>query len=152
MKICIYCDREVVNRWGMGNTTGWVLAADEGDDDHCDKAGAAAHHAVPQTDVGVPYVVELAQEIFVRTSEKFPGVDQRVMQTLCVGEEAGEFVGATRRYLGMARRSGTFEEMEAELADVVISAHVAAEALGIDLLGAIGRKGQTILTRGWKQV
>lgn len=82
------------------------------------------------------------------------GLDGREMmhaQVLCVAEEAGEFVGAFRRWVGMARRDGPFEDVEAELADVVISAYAAAHALGIDLDAAIRAKADTVLTRGWKQ-
>ena len=82
------------------------------------------------------------------------GLDGRQMmhaQVHCVAEEAGEFVGAFRRWIGMARRDGPFGDVEAELADVVISAYAAAHALGIDLDAAICAKADTVLTRGWKQ-
>lgn len=96
-------------------------------------------------------VSELARTIFTETSKFFPDKDQRIMQTLCVGEEAGEFVGAVRKYLGMARRSGDFDSVRYELADVIISAYVAAEALQFDVDAAIEEKSVVILTRGWKQ-
>jgi NTP pyrophosphatase (non-canonical NTP hydrolase) len=77
----------------------------------------------------------------------FTSVDTQV---LCLAEEAGEAVGAYRRWSGQARRSGTFEELRAELADVVITAYVLANFLDTDLDQAIESKMQKILTRGWR--
>ncbi len=54
-------------------------------------------------------------------------------QTLNLAEEAGEFVGAYRRWTGRARRTGTEQEAQAELADVVITAYVTAADLGVTL-------------------
>lgn len=71
-------------------------------------------------------------------------------QVLCLAEEVGEFVGAYRRWSGQARRGGTFTEMRAELADVVITAYVTAHELGIDLDRAIEDKLSVIFTRGWR--
>ncbi|MET7397654.1 MazG nucleotide pyrophosphohydrolase domain-containing protein [Dactylosporangium sp. NPDC005572] len=71
-------------------------------------------------------------------------------QTLALAEEVGEFVGAVRRHYGMARRSGSFEDVEAELADVVITAFVTAHTLGIDLPAAVGAKLDVVFTRGWR--
>ncbi|WP_369794633.1 MazG nucleotide pyrophosphohydrolase domain-containing protein [Kutzneria sp. 744] len=68
-----------------------------------------------------------------------------------MAEECGEFVGAYRRWSGQARRTGTAEELRAELADVVITAFVAAEELGIDLDQAITEKAGVVLTRGWRE-
>jgi len=69
---------------------------------------------------------------------------------LALAEEAGEFVGAYRRWAGMARRSGPWSEVQAELADVVITAYLTAHVLGIDLDGACQDKAAVISTRGWK--
>lgn len=93
----------------------------------------------------------LALQILQNTSEhpQFFGKDQRQMQVLCVAEEVGEFVGAYRRWSGQARRAGTFEEMQDEWADIIISAFVAARALGIDPKMAIANKQKKILSRGW---
>lgn len=46
-------------------------------------------------------------------------------QFLCVAEEGGEAAGAYRRWRGFARRPGSPEAVEDELADCVISAMVA---------------------------
>lgn len=72
-------------------------------------------------------------------------------QVLNLAEETVEFVGAYRRWAGQARRSGTAEEMHAELADVVITAYVTAEEMGFDLDAAIDAKLQKIHTRGWRE-
>jgi NTP pyrophosphatase (non-canonical NTP hydrolase) len=71
-------------------------------------------------------------------------------QVLVVAEEAGEFVGAYRRWTGEARRTGTAEEMWEELADVVISAYEMGDALGGGLDLAIEAKLEKIYTRGWR--
>ncbi|MEU7870905.1 MazG nucleotide pyrophosphohydrolase domain-containing protein [Dactylosporangium sp. NPDC049140] len=71
-------------------------------------------------------------------------------QALALAEEAGEFVGAVRRHYGMARRTGPREDIEAELADVAITAFVTAHTMGIDLERAIAEKVNVIYTRGWR--
>jgi len=81
----------------------------------------------------------------------FPAEGAANRQVLAVAEECGEFVGAYRRWSGQARRTGTAEELRAELADVVITAFVAAEELGIDLDQAITEKAGVVLTRGWRE-
>ena len=73
------------------------------------------------------------------------------MQALCVAEEAGELVGAYRRWAGKARRTGTRRELEDEIADVLIVTAVFAERAGIDLDAAIAAKLAVIYTRGWQQ-
>lgn len=72
-------------------------------------------------------------------------------QVLNLAEEVGEFVGAYRRWSGQARRSGTAEEMYAELADVVITAFVTAEEFGVDLEAEIGKKLMKVFSRGWRE-
>jgi len=81
----------------------------------------------------------------------FPAEGGANRQVLALAEECGEFVGAYRRWSGQARRSGTAEEMRAELADVIITAFVAAEELGIDLDQAVTDKANIVLTRGWRE-
>jgi NTP pyrophosphatase (non-canonical NTP hydrolase) len=71
-------------------------------------------------------------------------------QVYAIGEEAGEFIGAMRRWRGMARRSGTEAAAKAELADIVISSFVMAEIMGWDLDDLIRQKAEIILSRGWK--
>lgn len=97
-------------------------------------------------------ITALVEEIAANLEEHFPSDErERLMrQGLAIAEEAGEFVGALRRYLGAARRTSTLEEVEAELADLIITSHLAAYYLGIDLDAAISMKAAKILTRGWK--
>jgi len=71
-------------------------------------------------------------------------------QVLNVVGEAGEFGEAYRRFSGFARRSGSLDEVSAELADVVISAYIVAERLGIDLDKSIAAKRAIIMTRGFR--
>jgi NTP pyrophosphatase (non-canonical NTP hydrolase) len=73
------------------------------------------------------------------------------VQALCIAEEAGELVGAYRRWAGKARRTGTRAELEDEVADVLIVTAVFAERAGIDLNTAIARKLAVIYSRGWQQ-
>lgn len=83
--------------------------------------------------------------------DHFPREEEKVRQVIAIGEEAGEFQGAARRYMGMARRSDTFEHMAEELADVVITAYVTAEVFEIDLPREIEAKLHTIVTRGYRE-
>jgi len=71
-------------------------------------------------------------------------------QALALAEEVGEFAGAYRRAAGHARRTGDWSDVAAELADVLITAWVAAAVLGIDLDTAWRTKAAVILTRGWR--
>lgn len=73
------------------------------------------------------------------------------VQALCVAEEAGELVGAYRRWAGKARRAGTLRDLEDEIADVLIVTATFAERAGIDLNQAIARKLTAIYTRGWRE-
>jgi NTP pyrophosphatase (non-canonical NTP hydrolase) len=72
-------------------------------------------------------------------------------QALALAEEAGEFVGAVRRHYGMARRTGSKADVEAELADVVITAFVTAHEMDINLESAINEKLAVIFNRGWRE-
>lgn len=59
--------------------------------------------------------------------------DSARRQMLGLAEEAGEFVGAYRRWVGLARRGGTAKQVWAELADVVITAYVTAVEVNVHL-------------------
>jgi len=76
--------------------------------------------------------------------------NQLDVQALCVAEEAGELVGAYRRWAGKARRTGTLADLEDEVADVLIVTAMFAERTGIDINDAITRKLTTIYRRGWR--
>lgn len=71
-------------------------------------------------------------------------------QVLMLAEEVGEFVGAYRRYVGKARRMGNFDDVEKELADVVIGALCVAQYLEMDINTAIDKKLRIIFSRGWR--
>ena len=73
------------------------------------------------------------------------------MQALCVAEEAGELVGAYRRWAGKARRTGTRRDLEDEVADVLIVTACFAERAGIDLNAALAAKLTVIYSRGWRE-
>jgi NTP pyrophosphatase (non-canonical NTP hydrolase) len=77
--------------------------------------------------------------------------DLTIQQALNLVEETGEFVGALRRFKGMARRSGTFAEMAEELADVVITAFVAAVVFDVNLPSEINGKLTKLFNRGWRE-
>lgn len=68
-----------------------------------------------------------------------------------VAEEVGEFVGAYHKYSGLGRRSVTWQEVQDELADVLITAHVAAHVLGVDVERAVAGKLEVIFSRGWRE-
>lgn len=95
-------------------------------------------------------LAKLADTIVPNLRENFPDTDLKQQQVMCLAEEAGEFVGAYRRFAGMARRSGPFDDVKAELADVAITAYVTAQVLGIDLDEAIREKAEKIMSRGWR--
>ena len=93
----------------------------------------------------------VAAELVLRLRENDFPEDDGVRQVLCVAEEAGEFVGAYRRWKGWARRSGPFADVEAELADVILTSYVTAAELGIDLDAAIERKLDVVRSRGYRE-
>lgn len=73
------------------------------------------------------------------------------VQAICVAEEAGELLGAYRRWAGKARRTGSFSDVEDEIADVLIVTAVFAAQLGVDIDKAVENKLQIIYSRGWKE-
>jgi NTP pyrophosphatase (non-canonical NTP hydrolase) len=72
-------------------------------------------------------------------------------QALAIAEEAGEFVGAYRRWSGQARRTDTYEHVSEELADVIITAFVMAEMLGMEIDKVLDAKLEVIFSRGWRE-
>jgi NTP pyrophosphatase (non-canonical NTP hydrolase) len=104
------------------------------------------------------YDVETLEQL-MRTAEDIErcilaegwGPDISLQQALALAEEAGEFVGAFRRFKGLARRPGNFAAMAEELADVVITAFVTAITLDINLPTEINYKLSTLYRRGWRQ-
>lgn len=101
--------------------------------------------------VSVGTLPDVAREIARQLhASGFSLATARQRQVLALAEECGEFVGAYRRWVGEARRCGTFDDVQAELADVVITAFVTAEELDIDLDGAISSKVEKLFARGWR--
>jgi NTP pyrophosphatase (non-canonical NTP hydrolase) len=82
---------------------------------------------------------------------KANGFDTDYGQVICLGEEAGEVLKAYRRWSGLARRTGPFEDVVDELADVVLAAAVLAARLDIDLTAAVAAKLGVVHTRGWRE-
>ena len=75
---------------------------------------------------------EFAAIVAKRLREHFPADEERIRQDFALAEEAGEFIGAYRRAKGMARRRGSWDDVAAELADVLITAYVTAEVNGFE--------------------
>ncbi|MGI5239034.1 MazG nucleotide pyrophosphohydrolase domain-containing protein [Dactylosporangium sp. CA-139066] len=99
----------------------------------------------------LPDLPAVAADIAARLSAAGFTDAPHLRQALALAEEAGEFVGAVRRHYGLARRTGSFDDVEAELADVVITAFVTAETMGIDLERALAAKLGVVYTRGWRE-
>lgn len=96
------------------------------------------------------YLVGFAAAVAAHLRDHFAEGTLPLQQVLCLAEETGEFVAAYRRWAGLARRTGPWEQVAAELADVVITAYVTARVLGIDLDAAWREKAGFILARGWR--
>lgn len=93
---------------------------------------------------------DVAGYILTQLRRHFPADVEHPRQVLALAEEVGEFVGAYRRAAGMARRAGGWDDVAEELADVLITTHVAALTLGIDIDAAWRAKAHVICTRGWR--
>ena len=108
-----------------------------------DRAAAARLARVP-----LPAV---AASLAGRLREHFDPATLPVQQVLALAGEAGEFTAAYRRWAGLARRTGPWHDVEAELADVVITAYVTAAVPGIDLDTAARAKTEVVFTGGWRE-
>jgi NTP pyrophosphatase (non-canonical NTP hydrolase) len=118
---------------------------------------AKAHAALDQDGTTIP-PVDLRQiarhlEAQLRANRRPAITDANALdvQALCVAEEAGELVGAYRRWAGKARRAGTRRDLEDEVADVLIVTACFAERAGIDLHAALAAKLTVIYSRGWRE-
>lgn len=101
-------------------------------------------------------MIDHARRINTAIDENFPIENREIRQVLCLAEEVGEFVGAWRRYSGNARRTGTWEAMVTELADVIVTAYVMAEIVtanteNITIHDIIKSKLEVIYSRGWRE-
>lgn len=73
------------------------------------------------------------------------------VQAICVAEEAGELLGAYRRWSGRARRPGSLADVQAEIADVLIVTAMFAHRLGVDITAAVEDKLKVIYARRWRE-
>ncbi len=76
------------------------------------------------------------------------GTNAELTQMLVLAEETGEAVKAFRQWKGLARRLTHKSYFTDELADVVITAYVAAELTDVDLDAAVAAKLAVIKDRG----
>lgn len=65
---------------------------------------------------------------------------------------AADVAGPLRRYLGIARRSGTIEPVVHALGLVMLTVRQLATNHGVDLDAAITEKAQVVYARGWREV
>jgi len=70
---------------------------------------------------------------------------------LAVCQAATGTAAAWRRYAGLARRRGNWQEVAAGLAEVSRWLRRTAVVLDVDLAAACARKAEVILTRGWRE-
>jgi NTP pyrophosphatase (non-canonical NTP hydrolase) len=119
---------------------------------------AKAHAALDQDRVRPAPAADLRQiardleaQLHANRRPAITDANQLDVQALCVAEEAGELVGAYRRWVGKARRTGTRRDLEDEIADVLIVTACFAERAGIDLNAALAAKLTVIYSRGWRE-
>ena len=98
----------------------------------------------------MPDLQQIGEDLNKALHEHCPEQDGGDNAALCVAEEAGELVGAYRRWAGQARRPGTLAELEAEVADVLITTAIFAARIGIGIEDAVNAKLEKIYSRGWK--
>lgn len=67
-------------------------------------------------------------------------------------QEAGRVVKAGRRYLGIARRAGSKDELAQALARLTFCVQITANLHCVDLEKAIADKVDVIFKRGWREV
>jgi NTP pyrophosphatase (non-canonical NTP hydrolase) len=93
------------------------------------------------TAVEVPATLpELVRIVVPHLREVF-GPNLAECQTLALAEEAGEFIGAYRRWSDQARRNGPWQDVCDELADVLITAYVTAEVFDLDVVEQVKPNG-----------
>lgn len=97
----------------------------------------------------VLFTEDLAEEIRYHASQGASDEEWRDAQAMCVVEEAGEFIGAYRRWRGFARRPGEARDMHKELADVIIAAFLMFAVLDADAQMHVKAKLFDVITRGY---
>lgn len=93
---------------------------------------------------------EIAAKVAEVTGNKTYSNENVLSQLGKLTEETGEAFGSYLRANGFSRRSGSWDEHQEELADVVITAYVVAACEEFDLDAAIEKKLGVVMTRGWK--
>jgi len=94
--------------------------------------------------------IERLEQNLLLAFPELVGVVSHNQQVLCLAEEVGEFIQAYRRNAGLARKSGSFDDMAKELADVIIVTQLTAYRLGIDLDYYVAQNMKNITTRGYR--
>lgn len=108
----------------------------------------------------LPIIIkELVSELAMHAKQGASDTEWMDAQAMCVVEEAGEFIGAYRRWRGFARRPGSADDVENELADVIISTSCMIQLWLImngssgetvdSLETVVARKLDQIFSRGW---
>lgn len=97
------------------------------------------------------FAARLQDELSLNRREGMEDQDLLDLQALCVAEEAGELVGAYRRWAGKARRLGSKAALADEVADMLIVTAVFAHVAGIDIEEAVAAKAARIYSRGWRE-
>ncbi|MGH3985934.1 MAG: MazG nucleotide pyrophosphohydrolase domain-containing protein [Pseudonocardiaceae bacterium] len=94
----------------------------------------------------------LIEAITAELDNEFPAdqLDVHMRNGLALAEEAGEVVAALRRYLGLARRTGTLKDVADELADLYLTVFITAHYLGVDVDDAVEDKAVVLFARGFK--
>jgi NTP pyrophosphatase (non-canonical NTP hydrolase) len=149
-------------RCGEPYETGWADDPDvyrehdvsecEADDTPAALVGALETGAGPAPQMELQGIaIQLDHDLRANRCPGITDANQLDVQALCVAEEAGELVGAYRRYAGKARLAGTLREVEDEVAYVLIVTAVFAERAGIDINAAVARKLTVIYSRGWRE-
>jgi NTP pyrophosphatase (non-canonical NTP hydrolase) len=70
-------------------------------------------------------------------------------QAMCVVEEAGEFIGAYRRWRGFARRDGSWNDVTKELSDVIIASLLMFAVMNEDAQCHVKAKLYEVISRGY---
>src|SRR5208282_2947190 len=96
----------------------------------------------------------IGQDLLVDLRSNLPYLNDgnvKDVTALCLAEEAGELLGAYRRYSGRARRKGSLDDVRSEMADVLLNVAMLAHLLEIELEDAVESKLDIIYSRGWKE-
>ena len=120
------------------------------------KNGLSTQNAVVSPEAGrnSTDLKSLVAYLVKNCGEEYPAPPHEMLmrQALKLAEESGEVIKALCRYVGISRKSGSVQEVEDELADVVLSAYLLAHYLPGDIDAAIARKAGADYLRGWREL